>query len=56
MYFSSRLVMSEKNIEAAEEYLKKSEAFHRLWIPDEEIKDVRKILLMHKDAKSRGEA
>lgn len=31
MYVSSRLILSEKNIEATEEYLEKAKVFHHLW-------------------------
>ena len=31
MYVSSRLIMTEKNIEATEEYLNKAKVFHHLW-------------------------
>ena len=53
MYISSRLVLSQKNIEATEEYLQKAKVFHHLWQPDEEIKDIQKAILMHQNAKEQ---
>ena len=55
MYVSSRLILSEKNLEATDEYLRKASNFHHLWQPDEEIGDIKKAILMHKDAKARQE-
>ena len=53
MYLTSKLVLSEKNIEAAEEYLKKAEHFHHLWQPNDEVSYIRKAILIHNDAKEK---
>jgi hypothetical protein len=53
MYTSSRLILTEKNIEAAEEYLQKAQMFHHLWQPDDEIADIKKAILIHNDVKER---
>lgn len=47
MYVSSRMVMTEKTLEATEEYLNKAKMFHHLWQPDEDTEDFRKAVLMH---------
>ena len=56
MYVSSRLILTEKNIEATEEYLNKAQVFHHLWQPDEEISDIQKAILMHQSAKQQKQA
>ena len=50
MYISSRLIMSEKNINATQEFLEKAKVFHHLWQPDEEIKDIKRAIKIHKTA------
>ena len=53
VYLSSKLVFSEKNMQALEEYLNKIEYCHHLWQPEEEIGDIRKVVMMHKNAKDQ---
>ena len=53
MGFSSDLKFTRKNIEAMEEYLKKAEVFHHLWVREDETADMRKAILLYRDVKQR---
>ena len=50
MYVTSRIVMTEDKINASEEYLNTAKYLHHLWQPHDDVKDVKKMILMHKDA------
>ena len=50
MYVTSRLVMTEDKINATEEYLNTAKYLHHLWQPHDDVRDVKKMILMHKDA------
>ena len=51
MAFSSDRKYSRKNMEALEEYVNKSQMFHHLWQPPDELIDVHKAILLYKDVK-----
>ena len=51
IYLSSDLVMTAKNLEAAEEYLQKADVFHHLWQPEEEVSHIRKAIAIYNEAK-----
>ena len=53
MYVTSRIVMTEDKINASEEYLNTAKHLHHLWQPHDDVKDVKKMILMHKDAQEQ---
>ena len=53
MYVTSRIVMTEDKINASEEYLNTAKYLHHLWQPHDDVKDVKKMILMHKDAQEQ---
>ena len=55
MNFRSDLKFTRKNLEAMDEYLKKAEVFHHLWIQEDELSDIRKAILLYRDVKQREE-
>ena len=45
--------MTEDKINATEEYLNTAKYLHHLWQPEPELRDVKKMILMHKDAQEQ---
>ena len=53
--FRSDLKFTPKNLEAMEDYLKRAQVFHHLWIQEDHLADIRKAILLYRDVKHREE-